>query len=256
MPPYRLTAAELERARSRLLTPYVRPPPLFYNEDDDLSYLDQPTLGIRPNLEHQAELQADAREETMLWRAEEEREVADLRRHAEIAAGFQREPTPPFYELPPQDYVDAAVEQMRQQDERRERGMRERDELLRQRNNFLRERADQRAREREERQFIHDRELDRRRRRAQRIIRDDILPPYRDDDMYDQMDRIDRVNARNQLLNDRGFENEEEFIRFNAIYAWENVNAANNGDDDTELPPDEDFNLPILRWARMRRFRD
>jgi len=245
MPPLRLTAAELERARSRLLTPYVRPPPLFYNEDDDLSYLDQPTLGIRPNMEHQAELQADAREETMLWRAEEEREVADLRRHAEIAAGFQREPTPPFYELPPQDYVDAAVEQMRQQDERREREMRERDELLRQRNAI-------RAREREERQFIHDRELDRRRRRAQRIIRDDILPPYRDDDMYDQMDRIDRVNARNQLLNDRGFENEQEFQRFNAIYAWENV----PDNDDTELPPDDDFILPILRWARMRRFHD
>jgi len=249
MPPYRLTAAELERARSRLHSPYVRPPRLFYNEDDDLGYLDQPTLGIRPNLEYQAELQADAREETMLWRAEVERleglEVADLRRHAELAADFQREPTPPFYELPPQDYVDAAVEQMRQQDERREREMRERDELLRQRNAM-------RAREREERQLVHDRELDRRMRRAQRIIRDDILPPYRDDDMYDQMDRIDRVNARNQLLNDRGFENEQEFQRFNAIYAWENVVE----DDDSELPPEGEVMLPILRWARMRRFRD
>jgi len=134
MPPYRLTAAELERARSRLHTPYVRPPPLFYNEDDDLGYLDQPVLGIRPNLEHQAELQADAREETMLWRADVERleglEVADLRRHADRAALYEREQTPPFFELPPQDYVDAAVEQMRQQDERREREIRERDEIL------------------------------------------------------------------------------------------------------------------------------
>jgi len=232
MPPYRLTAAELERARSRLHTPYVRPPPLFYNEDDDLSYLDQPTLGIRPNLEYQAELQADAREETMLWRAEVERleglEVADLRRHADRAALYEREQTPPFFELPPQEYVDAAVEQMRQQDERREREIRERDEILRQRNAL-------RAQEREQREIIRQRELDRRRRRAQRIIQDDILPPYRDDDLYDQHEenmRQVRRNLRRRQLD----EDNPEWLRRRTIAAWER-----NTSPDGEFPQSQEL---------------
>jgi hypothetical protein len=99
MPPYRVTAAELERARNRLgmNTPYERPPLPFYNEDDDFSHwIGNERLGIRTNVEHQAELQADAREETMLWRAEEEREAADLRRHAAYAATFYELPPPPL----------------------------------------------------------------------------------------------------------------------------------------------------------------
>jgi len=232
MPPYRLTAAELERARSRLHTPYVRPPPLFYNEDDDLSYLDQPTLGIRPNLEYQAELQADAREETMLWRADVERleglEVADLRRHADRAALYEREQTPPFFELPPQDYVDAAVEQMRQQDERREREIRERDEILRQRNAL-------RAQEREQREIIRQRELDRRRRRAQRIIQDDILPPYRDDDLYDQHEENMRQVRRN-LRRRRLDEDNPEWLRRRTIAAWER-----NTSPDGEFPQSQEL---------------
>jgi len=232
MPPYRLTAAELERARSRLHTPYVRPPPLFYNEDDDLSYLDQPTLGIRPNLEYQAELQADAREETMLWRADVERleglEVADLRRHADRAALYEREQTPPFFELPPQDYVDAAVEQMRQQDERRERETRERDELLFQRNAL-------RAQEREQREIIRQRELDRRRRRARRIIQDDILPPYRDDDLYDQHEENMRQVRRN-LRRRRLDEDNPEWLRRRTIAAWER-----NTSPDGEFPQSQEL---------------
>jgi len=232
MPSYRLTAAELERARSRLHTPYVRPPPLFYNEDDDLSYLDQPTLGIRPNLEYQAELQADAREETMLWRADVERleglEVADLRRHADRAALYEREQTPPFFELPPQDYVDAAVEQMRQQDERRERETRERDELLFQRNAL-------RAQEREQREIIRQRELDRRRRRARRIIQDDILPPYRDDDLYDQHEENMRQVRRN-LRRRRLDEDNPEWLRRRTIAAWER-----NTSPDGEFPQSQEL---------------
>jgi len=232
MPPYRLTAAELERARSRLHTPYVRPPPLFYNEDDDLGYLDQPVLGIRPNLEHQAELQADAREETMLWRADVERleglEVADLRRHADRVALYERDQTPPFFELPAQEYVDAAVEQMRQQDERREREMRERDDLLRERNA-------QRAREREQRQFIQQRELDRRRRRAHGIIVDDILPPYRDDDLYDQHQENMRQVRRN-LRRRRLDEDNPEWLRRRTIAAWER-----NTSPDGEFPQSQEL---------------
>jgi len=251
MPPYRLTAAELERARSRLHTPYVRPPPLFYNEDDDLSYLDQPTLGIRPNLEYQAELQADAREETMLWRADVERleglEVADLRRHADRAALYQEGEPSPYYELPEQPYTIArSTDNMTWEEHRaRERSSLPSAEELREaqarieRNNFLMARADERAREREQRrereERERERELDRRRRRAQRIIRDDILPPYRDDDMYDQHEENMRQVRRN-LRRRRLDEDNPEWLRRRTIAAWER-----NTSPDGEFPQSQEL---------------